>query len=66
MTRHTVGIDISKARLDAHVAPEGRTACLSNDPAEFRKLIAWMGPENSDASPTNPPDRGTAISKRRC
>ena len=45
MTRHTVGIDISKARLDAHVAPEGRTARFSNDPAGFRKLIAWMGPE---------------------
>ena len=47
MTHHTVGIDISKAHLDAHAAPEGRTARFSNDPAGFRKLIAWIGPETA-------------------
>ena len=45
MTHHTVGIDISKARLDAYAAPEGRAARFSNDAAGFRKLIAWIGPE---------------------
>ena len=45
MTHQTVGIDISKARLDAHSAPEGRVAHFSNDAAGFRKLIAWIDPE---------------------
>ena len=45
MTHHTVGIDISKAHLDAYAAPEGRVARLSNDAAGFRKLIAWIGPQ---------------------
>ena len=45
MTEHTVGIDLSKAWLDAYAAPEGRAARFSNDAAGFRKLIAWIGPE---------------------
>ena len=45
MTHHTVGIDISKAHLDAYAAPEGRAARFSNDAAGFRKLIAWIGPQ---------------------
>ena len=45
MTHHTIGIDISKAHLDAHAAPAGRTARFSNDAAGLRKLIAWIGPE---------------------
>ena len=44
MIHHTVGIDISKAHLDAFAAPEGRAARFSNDTAGFRKLIAWIGP----------------------
>ncbi|MCE2398086.1 MAG: transposase, partial [Gemmatimonadetes bacterium] len=44
MTEHTVGIDLSKAWLDAYAAPEGRAARFSNDAAGFRKLIAWIGP----------------------
>ena len=47
MTHDTIGIDISKAHLDAHAAPEGRTARFSNDAAGFRKLIAWIGPETA-------------------
>ncbi len=39
----TVGIDISKDRLDAFAAPEGRSSRFSNDKAGFRKLIAWIG-----------------------
>ncbi len=45
MTHHTVGIDISKAHLDAYAAPSGKAARFSNDPAGFQKLIAWIGPE---------------------
>ena len=45
MTRHTVGIDVSKAHLDAYAAPAGTAARFSNDAAGFRKLIAWIGPE---------------------
>ena len=45
MTHHTIGIDISKAHLDAHAAPDGRSARFPNDAAGFRKLIAWIGPE---------------------
>ena len=45
MTHHTIGIDISKAHLDAYAAPAGRTARFSNDAAGLRKLIAWIGPE---------------------
>jgi len=45
MTHHTIGIDISKAHLDAHAAPDDRTARFPNDAAGFRKLIAWIGPE---------------------
>ena len=43
MTKHTVGIDISKVWLDAFAAPEGRASRFSNDPTGFRKLIAWIG-----------------------
>ena len=45
MTHHTVGIDISKARLDAYAAPLAKAASFANDTAGFRKLIVWMGPE---------------------
>ena len=44
MIHHTVGIDISKAHLDAFAAPEGRAARFSNDTAGFRKPIARIGP----------------------
>ena len=42
---HTVGIDISKDWLDAYAGLEGRASRFSNDPAGFRKLIAWIDPE---------------------
>ncbi len=45
MTHHTIGIDISKAHLDAYAAPAGSTARFSNDAAGLRKLIAWIGPQ---------------------
>ncbi len=56
MTHSTVGIDLSKAWLDACAAPEGRAARFSNDMAGFRKLIAWIGPEAGRVAyePTGP------------
>ena len=56
MTHHTVGIDISKGWLDAYAGPEGRAARFSNDPAGFRKLVAWIGPEAGRVAyePTGP------------
>ena len=56
MTHHTVGINISKAHLDAYIAPQGRAARFSNDPAGFRKLIAWIGPRAGRVAyePTGP------------
>ena len=45
MTHPTIGVDISKAHLDAFTAPNGTTARFANDPAGFRQLIAWIGPD---------------------
>ncbi|MDE0626355.1 MAG: transposase [Bryobacterales bacterium] len=41
--RHTVGIDVSKARLDAHRLADGEAAEFDNTKAGFRQLIAWSG-----------------------
>ncbi len=43
MKQHTVGIDISKAHLDAHRLADGHAAQFDNDPAGFRALIDWIG-----------------------
>ena len=40
---HTVGIDVSKARLDAHRLADGEAAEFDNTKAGFRLLIAWSG-----------------------
>lgn len=43
MSHHSViGIDISKARLDAHRLPAGETLQFSNDPPGLRKLRRWL------------------------
>ena len=43
MFHHTVvGIDISKAHLDAHRLPSGETRQFSNDPPGLRKLRRWL------------------------
>ena len=43
MSHHSVvGIDISKARLDAHRLPSGEARQFSNDPPGFRKLRRWL------------------------
>ena len=41
-TRNSVGVDISKAHLDAHMVPAGKAARFSNDAAGFKALIAWV------------------------
>ena len=43
MTQTTIGIDISKDRLDAHRLPEGAAKHFSNDKKGCRKLLAWIG-----------------------
>ncbi len=42
-TPNTVGIDISKAHLDAHRHPTGEAARFANDPAGIEALAAWIG-----------------------
>ena len=39
---NVVGIDISKAHLDAHRLPSGETRQFSNDPPGLRKLRRWL------------------------
>ena len=41
----TVGVDISKAHLDVHHLPSGRSKRFPNDAAAFKALAAWVGPE---------------------
>ncbi len=43
-TSNTIGVDISKAHLDAHALPSGRAARCANNAAGIRKLAAWAGP----------------------
>lgn len=43
-TRNCVGVDISKAHLDAYQCPSGKAARFSNDAAGFEALIAWIEP----------------------
>ena len=42
-TLNTVGVDISKAHLDAHALPSGRAERFANNAAGFKKLAAWAG-----------------------
>ena len=42
MTNLTLGIDISKDWLDAHLAPTGETRKFPNGKAGFRSLLAWL------------------------
>ena len=41
-TPTTVGVDISKAHLDAHELPGGRAARFDNNAAGIRKLFKWI------------------------
>ncbi|WP_366556795.1 IS110 family transposase [Aquibaculum sediminis] len=42
MTKVTIGIDISKDRLDVHRLPGGASRCFPNDPKGHRALLAWL------------------------
>ena len=42
MTYLTLGIDISKDRLDAHLAPTGETRKFPNGKAGFKSLLTWL------------------------
>lgn len=42
-TPNTVGIDISKAHLDAHEWPSHRAARFANDAAGIQRLAEWIG-----------------------
>ena len=41
--QHTVGIDISKAHLEAHRLVDGQSARFANDRGGFQALIDWIG-----------------------
>ena len=66
MTNHTpntVGIDISKAHLDAHQLPSGRSARFANDATGFETLTVWIG--SGVERLTSPRALGTGPSRRR-
>jgi transposase len=42
MTKFTIGIDISKDRLDLHRLPDGVSRCFTNDAKGHRALLAWL------------------------
>ena len=42
MTNHVLGVDISKASLDVHLAPTGEIQQFANSTEGFRRLIAWL------------------------
>lgn len=42
MTAHTIGIDISKTRLDAFRLEDSVVRCFENSPKGFRALIRWL------------------------
>lgn len=44
----TVGIDVSKARLDVYVHPSGAVFSLGNDDVGLAELVAHLGPINPD------------------
>ena len=43
MKQHTVGIDISKAHLDAYRLADGESGRFDNDLAGIQALIDWIG-----------------------
>mgnify|MGYP001148724544 CR=1 FL=1 len=44
MTEVTIGVDVSKAHLDAHCRPLDKTLRVTNDARGFRALVAWLAP----------------------
>ncbi|HYI88371.1 MAG TPA: IS110 family transposase [Beijerinckiaceae bacterium] len=56
MTRHTIGVDISKDALDVHRLVDGASRRFANDRSGFRALIAWIGADATRVvfEPTGP------------
>ena len=44
-TPNTIGVDISKAHLDAHELPSGRVRQFDNNAAGITKLVKWISPD---------------------
>jgi transposase len=40
--QHTLGIDVSKDRLDAHARPTGEARSFANDRAGLARLARWI------------------------
>ena len=67
MADHTIGIDVSKSRLDAFRLEDGSSQRFENGPRGFRALIRWLGTTPVARvvyEPTGPYHRGfeTALS----
>lgn len=45
MSESSIGIDVSKDRLDVHRLPDGAQAAFANSKAGLTKLISWIGAE---------------------
>ncbi|WP_423208301.1 hypothetical protein [Paracoccus yeei] len=45
MAKDTIGIDVSKDRLDAFWHSRTEACCLPNTPEGFGQLCAWLGKE---------------------
>ena len=43
MTQYTIGVDVSKAHLDAHRLPDGLARQFTNDRQGFGAMIKWIG-----------------------
>jgi len=43
MTQVTIGVDVSKDTLDAHLHPDGLHRQFTNNAAGFRAILAWIG-----------------------
>ena len=43
MSDATIGVDISKDRLDAHRLSDGASVQFSNDKSGMTQLIRWLG-----------------------
>ena len=48
MTYLTLGVDISKDRLDAHLAPTGEARQFPNNKTGYRDLLAWLAGRSLD------------------
>jgi transposase len=67
MTNDTIGIDISKATLDAHRLSDGASAQFNNTKAGFTALQCWLKNHDIariDYEPTGPYHRAFEVTAR--